>query len=111
MDDQQQDFGTSSALSHYDLNSSWVAELWRDNYGKTLLFFFVGITAIGFALLAYRENRFVAPRFPDEGAIAQPVTGQNEEVPDSPEDPGNGRSEDEPKPLDGQTSEEPRTSD
>lgn len=43
--------------------------VWQENHGNLLLIFAVAILVIGACILAYRQIRFVPPRFPDSSAI------------------------------------------
>lgn len=45
---------------------------WRENHGNLLLAFVGVIALVGSSVLIYRQNRFVPPRFPDEGNIVVP---------------------------------------
>lgn len=52
-------------------HSDWSRQraLWRENHGSWLLALMAGICLVGFSVLAYRQNRFVPPRFPAVGTL------------------------------------------
>lgn len=45
---------------------------WRDNHGNLLMLFVALVFLIGAGFLIYRQNRFVAPRFPESDMITPP---------------------------------------
>lgn len=45
---------------------------WRENHGNVLVAFVAGVFLLGACVLVYRQNRFVAPRFPESSMITPP---------------------------------------
>ncbi len=58
-----------TSLETEDRQAVVTPTLWQENHGNLLIGFVVAILVIGASILAYRQNRFVPPRFPDSSAI------------------------------------------
>ncbi|EMI43036.1 DUF2141 domain-containing protein [Rhodopirellula sp. SWK7] len=52
---------------------SWksYSDQWKANHGTLLMCFAAGVFLVGVAVLAFQQNRFQAPAFPDAGSIDQ----------------------------------------
>lgn len=64
---------TQNILITGDTSGSRAPSRWRENHGNLLMAFVAIVFLLGASVLIYRQNRFVAPRFPESNMITLPM--------------------------------------